>query len=234
MIFQSEGEVVIHRSKGEVAAKMGLSINQGDVLDLKKGWISLLNNQLKRVTLDEPVKLSYDQLAVRFSKASASVENKYLVFLWERMNTVETHTTKKGGVIRGSSGLVYPPDSSIILKDSICFRFTNPKNATVRWFLRDSLRSRIREETATDGKVCIDLLIPRLEPGRYFWSVQLPGLPECEPQSVEIPAAVDKLKIAGEIKSIGKKLGDFPPAEQDRIIGEICRLNCWIIQEKDD
>jgi hypothetical protein len=229
MIFQSYGEVTLQHEDGIFSKPDGMQFLPGDILTIAKGWVSVLDNQMKRVTLKETCTISFDILTDLFRRATASMENKYLVYLWEKMNEEEKHATKKGGVVRGEFSPDFPCDSAVILAGSWCFGFNNPEKQPVQVLIKDRLKFVLQSMATTDSSLCIDSIPASWnQPGKYFWTIRNDILVDSEEWLFFIPTEKEREQINSEIGELKDRLKDIPEPAFSSILSEIMLINKWV------
>jgi hypothetical protein len=229
MIFQTEGEVSLEHL-GTVSQKPdGQQFLTSDVLVIKTGWATLLDQELKRVTIKEDGVISFEEMQGLFRKATASMENKYLVYMWEKMNEKEEHTSKKGGVVRGEQFLIFPYDSAVIIGPEWCFAFVNQENDPVKLLIKDKKHTIIYQVITSDSLFCADSLVSALErPGEYYWTTREKNRPDYEDRMFILPSEADKNQIIKEAEEIRASLKDIPEPERTSVVNEIIRMNKWV------
>ncbi len=228
MIFQSNGEVTLRQGDNVFSKPDGMQFLPGDILTINDGWVTLLDNQMKRVTLKENCTVFFETLTGLFKKTTASMENKYLVYLWEKMNEEEKHTTKKGGVVRGKHFPTFPYDSAVILSKSLCFKFYNPAKDPVKLMIKDHRQIVLHTIPTIDSVYCIDTILDKVnKSGIYYWSVR-DVESESENRMFVIPSEVEKEQIDAEIKEIRNQLKDIPEPELTSVVRDIIKMKGWV------
>jgi hypothetical protein len=230
MIFQSMGDITLNRGNKTIQKLEGEKFLPGDHLTISKGWISFLDQQMKRVTLSEPCQVSFETLVSLFKKTTASMENKYLVYLWEKMNAEEHHATVPGGAIRGKQLLRFPYDSAIVLSSNFCFSFKNPSKEPLILVIKNWQHEPVFRIQTTDSLVCVDSIdFSSWKPGNYYWTIHHEKAMEPEARLMIIPSADEKKKLEKEFKDFCKKLKDIPSPESDQVLKQIIDLKKWIM-----
>jgi hypothetical protein len=229
MIFQTEGEVALLQSGSSYLNPDGRRILPGDEMTIKDGWVTFLDPEMKRVTVKKEGKLSFKELQGLFKKATASIENKYLVYMWEKMNEEEEHLSKKGGVVRGEEFLVFPFDSAVILNPEWCFEFYNPDKLHAVLLVKDKAHKVKYPIPAADSLVCYSLASSPLWPGEYYWNASIPNVPSVEDRMMIIPSEAEKSEIRQEMEKTRERLKDIPEPARTDILNEIFRMNRWVL-----
>jgi hypothetical protein len=229
MIFQTEGKVSLIRDGMAHERPDGKSFVEGDAVRISAGWATFLDEGMKRVTVKEEGTISYEEVKALFKKATASLENKYLVYMWEKMNEKEEHTSKKGGVVRGEEFLFFPFDSAILLNPEWCFTYYNPEKIRAILLVKDAGHTLKYPVQSADSLVCFSLAKSPLEPGVYFWNVSIPGAPTVQDRMMIIPTEAEKTAIMQEIENLGTQLKDIPEPERTSLVNDIVRMNHWLL-----
>jgi hypothetical protein len=229
MIFQSSGEVTLKKEGIVFYNPDGKQFLPGDTLTINNGWVSLLDNQMKRVTLQENCSISYEFLTELFKEATASMENKYLIYLWEKMNAREELTTKKGGVVRGEFFPIFPYDSAIILSDLWHFKFDNSGKQSVQLIIKDQFDYVIESIPTTDSVISTDSIFTSWsKPGKYFWAIRNDRTVDSEDWLFIIPTESEIEQIDKEIKELRNQLKDIPEPQFTALIRDIIKLKRWV------
>lgn len=231
MIFQTDGKVTLQQQGKSYAEAEGMRFSAGDVISVSDGWVSLLDADLKRVTITEDGTVTYGEAVELFRKATASMENKFLVYMWEQMNKhEEEHVAKKGGVVRADETLLFPFDSAIILTDSVCFMFYNPSMAPVELLLRDE-RHRVLHTVAVQDSVFCEIAVVSLlgEPGTYYWTMRDRQVADPPDRMFILPSEEERSAILRSADEIKAGLRDIPEPARTSLLNEIFRMNGWVM-----
>lgn len=110
----------IHRMTPTDTARCapGGKVIAGEGVLLRSGAITLLDERSKRLTLDKPGTYPHSRIMSLFKEVNATMESKFLEYVWDEMTHGHSDTTVAGGVHRGE-GECFPPDSSFLVGDSL-------------------------------------------------------------------------------------------------------------------
>jgi len=230
MIFQTEGTVTLVHAGASKLKPDGLRFVAGDQLTVRKGWATFLDRDLKRVTVKEDADLSFEEVEGLFKKATASLENKYLVMMWEQMNAHESHTSVKGGVVRASGMLFFPFDSAVLLTDNVTFRFFNPERDELRLLIKDSRHVVLHSITLSDSLFRAEAVLSRLERNQvYFWTIHDGKTADNPDFMFFLPSLEGLMEINVTIETMRSSLLDIPEPERTALLDGIIRMNRWLL-----
>ncbi len=211
-IFHVQGEVSIKRSDENIKDLRGELFETDDLLIIEKGVVSLVNEDMKRLTLQEEGTYTIQDVKQKFKKITASLENKYLHYLWKKVrNEKEKEVNLPGGVIRGKEMGLSPGDSVIILSDTLIFSLDNRERQRIQFILKNESYKTSLKITTTDS--CL-ILFPFdsgfFQPGWYHWQVKANMTPPSQLRAFYIPLPEDRMLWIDKKKAFMKKFDNLP------------------------
>lgn len=230
LVFSAEGDIKISRNKTMIPCKRAEKILPVDIINLKKGTVTLVDRNLKRVSLEKKGKYSYMQIVKQFSFANASLENRFLILVLDKMNHKTEPVSYGGGVVRGTPNTMLPMDSVIILSDSIRFVFSNPRKLKFTFFLSDEEHHILFSKEITDS-----LLVLKKQnagwwkPGAYFWEAGTGNVQGTAEKTFFIPQNDDRAGFINDYYRLKNAFPAFSLKTRNQLIDEILTLNRWVI-----
>ncbi len=230
LVFSVQGDVMIKRGKNIIPCKRAYKILVGDIIQLKKGELSLVSRNLKRVTLEKKGSYSYQQIVKHFDRANASLENRFLVQVIDKMTKKSGEVAYAGGVVRGTRGAMEPMDSAIILSDLIRFYFSNSNNQQLHFFILNEDRKVLFTSLTTDSSFVIQRSKAGWwKPGTYFWeSVALDKQGTAE-QSFFIPQINELDDFINEYIKLKRCFAAFPSVISIQLMEEVLLEKKWVL-----
>ncbi|MEO6540051.1 MAG: hypothetical protein ABIN74_03625 [Ferruginibacter sp.] len=230
LIFSFEGEVMISRNKMMIPCTRAERIVAKDIIHVKKGVISLIDRNLKRVTLEKKGNYSYRQIVKYFSLANASLENLFLLQVLDKMAHKPNSVSYAGGVIRGTTGANHPMDSAIILSDSIRFVFANREKIELTFTLVDEDRNVLFSKETTDSLVVLKKQDAGWwKPGSYSWEATTPDKMGSAERRFFIPKPDEQARYLYDYYRLKIAFPAFSLNTRNQLIDEILTLNKWIM-----
>jgi hypothetical protein len=213
-----------------MACKRSDSILAGDVIHVKKGVITLVNRNLKRVSLEKKGKYPYKQLLKLFSLANASFENRFLLQVLDKMLHKPQAVSYAGGVVRGTKDMMEPMDSALILADSIRFIFSNPNGQKLTFFLLDEAHNIIFTQETTDSMLVIKQQgTAWWKPGAYYWEAVTLDKQGTLETKFFIPSNEVRDDLLMNYFRLRNSFPGYPLPVRNKIIEEILRMNRWVM-----
>lgn len=229
LVFSVQGDVMIKRGKNIIPCKRADKILTGDIVQLKKGELSLVSRNLKRVTLEKKGTYSYQQIVQQFNRANASLENRFLVQVIDKMTHKSGEVAYAGGVVRGTRGAMQPMDSAIILADVIRFSFSNPNNQQLHFFILNEEHQVLYTAQTTDSVFVMQKgKAAWWKPGTYFWEAVTLDKQGIAEQSFFIPATEERNRLLTNYNQLQKSFSKFPAGIRKQLMNEVLMENRWV------
>ncbi len=230
LVFSVEGDAVIMRNKISTPCKRADKILAADIIQLKKGTVSLVDRKLKRVTLEKKGNYTYLQLVNQFKLANASLENKFLLQVLDKMTHKAEAVSLAGGVVRGTRTKSFPIDSAFILSDFIQFKFSNPAKQKLTFFLSDEEHHVLFSKETKDSLLVIKRSTATWwKPGAYFWEAAAPGKDGTSETVFFIPADEERARFLNEYKQLKKSFAGFPLKIRNQLMEEVLMEYKWVV-----
>ena len=230
LVFSVEGDVAINRNKMMMPCKRADKILAADIIDVKKGAVSLVDRNLKRVSLEKKGKYSYQQIVKQFEFANASLSNRFLVQVLDKMTHTTGPVSKAGGVVRGTRSATLPIDSAVILSDLIRFVFPNPGKQKFSFFLMDEEHNVLFSKETKDSFLVLKReTCPWWKPGVYFWEAATPDKQGTAEKSFIIPADEERARFLNEYNELKKSFAGFPIKIRNQLMNEVLMEYKWVV-----
>ena len=231
LVFSVDGDVTINRNKITRPCKRADKILTADIIDVKKGTVSLVDRKLKRVSLEKKGKYSYQDIVNQFALANASLSNKFLVQVLDKMTHKTGPVSKAGGVVRGTRSATLPIDSAIILSDLIRFVFPNPGKQKFSFFLMDEEHNVLFSKETKDSFMVINRAAsPWWKPGVYFWEAATPNKQGTAEKAFIIPAGEDRARLLTDYNELKKSFAGFPLKIRNQLMDEVLMEYRWVVK----
>ena len=230
LIFSVEGDAVLIRNKISMPCKRADKILAADIIQVKKGTVSLVDRNLKRVTLEKKGKYSYLQIADKFKLANASMENKFLLQVLDKMTHKAEAVSYAGGVVRGNRNTTLPMDSAFILSDFIHFAFPNPAKQKLTFFLSDEERHVLFSKETKDSLLVINRATASWwKPGAFFWEAATRGKDGTSETIFFIPTDKERARLLTEYNGLKKSFAGFPLKIRKQLMDEVLMKYRWVM-----
>lgn len=231
LVFFVEGDVKINRHKITLPCKRADKILAADIIDIKTGSVSLVDRNLKRVTLEKKGKYSYRQIADQFKMANASLSNKFLVQVLDKMTHHSESVSKAGGVVRGTRNASLPIDSAVILTEAIRFTFTNMGKQALTFFILDEEHHVLFSKKTTGNRLAVKKENAAWwKPGTYFWEAAAPGKDGTAENIFFIPADEERLRLLSEYNDLKKSFASYPAKVRKQLMDEVLTQYRWVVK----
>lgn len=231
LVFSVEGDVKINRNKIVIPCKRADKILAADIIDVRKGAVSLVDRNLKRVSLEKKGKYSYLQIVKQFELANASLSNKFLVQVLDKMTHKTGSVSKAGGVVRGTRSATLPIDSAVILSDLIRFVFPNPGKQKFSFFLMDEEHNVLFSKETKDSFLIINrVTAPWWKPGVYFWEAATPNKQGTAEKAFIIPADEERTRFLADYNELKKSFAGFPLKIRNQLMDEVLMEYRWVVK----
>jgi hypothetical protein len=231
LVFSVEGDVTISRNKITIPCKRADKILTADIIDVKKGTVSLVDRNMKRVSLEKKGKYSYQQIVKQFEFANASLANRFLVLVLDKMIHKTGPVSKPGGVVRGTRSATLPVDSAVILSDLIRFTFPNPGKQKLTFFILDQEHHVLFSKKITDSLLVIKKqTAPWWKPDAYFWEAAAPGKDGTSETIFFIPADEERARLLSEYNELKRSFAGFPVKIKNQLMDEVLREYRWVVK----
>ena len=230
LIFSAEGDVMISRNKMMVPCKRADKILAADIIHVNKGTISLVDKNLKKVTLEKKGKYSYKQIVKYFSLANASLENRFLLQVLDKMAHRTKPVSYAGGVVRGEPGASQPMDSALILSDSIRFIFPNPGKQKFTFFILDEEHKVLFSKETTDSLLVLQKYnADWWKPGTYSWEAGTLDKQGTTEKRFFVPKHDEQAGFLYDYYRLKNAFPAFSLKARNELIDEILTLNRWVM-----
>lgn len=222
-IFQFEGDIQILSAGIAIPCQMDYEIKDRDSIQIRHGWITLIDGEVKRVTLDKPGSYSPQEIQSYFLKAKASRENKFLSYLYKKMKaTPPEDGMQKGGVVRGEEESAFPQDSSVILGQAVRFEFKSGGELPVLFSLKDQKGDLLLQKETTDSTLIIRNDLGWCAFGTYIWTLHYANKMEVRRFFI-VPDEAQRKQLLDEIAYLKNSFPDLPVYVRERILEEYVR-----------
>ncbi len=229
LVFSVGGEVTIKRGKNIIPCKRADKILAGDMVLLKKGQLSLVSRNLKRVTLDKKGNYAYHQIVKQFDHANTSLENRFLVQVLDKMTHKPGEVAYAGGVVRGTKSVMQPMDSAIILSDIIRFSFSNPAAQQLTFFILDESHQVLYSAKTSDSSFVIKKTTAAWwKPGTYSWDAVTLDKQGTAEQTFFIPQKEECNRILTSYEQLQRSFSVFPLSIRKQLMEEVMMENRWV------
>ncbi|MCX6258349.1 MAG: hypothetical protein NTW49_10710 [Bacteroidia bacterium] len=229
MIFSASGEATLTRNGVLLAQPAREKLANGNILHIGNGTVVLLDKNNKRVTITKQGDYSFTDIQHLFEQANASIANKYLVYIWEKMANVTVNASRKGGVVRGENEFLFPPDSAVVFSDTLVFKYLNQEG--LRWKLSiEDISEKLITEYYSAGSLII-ITKPAAnwwKPGTFKWNLNIPGEKSSGPCLFTIADAAARKAFLTEWKQITEAVSGLPKEEQEKTLKLIIELKKWV------
>lgn len=230
LVFSVQGDVTIKRGKNIIPCKRADKIVAGDIVQVKKGELSLVSRNLKRVTLEKKGSYAYQQITKQFDRANASLENRFLVQVIDKMTHKPGEVAYAGGVVRGTKGAKQPMDSAIILSDIIRFSFSNPARQQLTFFILDETQQVVHNVKTSDSSLVIKKSTAAWwKPGTYSWEAVTVDKQGTAEQAFFIPEKEECNRIQTSYEQLQKSFSSFPLSIRKQLMEEVKKENRWVM-----
>jgi hypothetical protein len=229
LVFDSDGDVALVRAGIVVTNFRGYAMEIGDTIIINRGTVSFVDKDYRRISLETPGKYCYNSVKGMMDKTNASIANKYMYMVWQRMNTKETTSSLPGGVIRASGYEFFPMDSAIMLGFRIDFSFKNPYRQEFRLIIKDEKFKIIDEYVMDDSiKIVVSDSVSWWRPGIYRWEVERPYINPLGSFVFIIPTEEESGRIQSEISTYKQLFNGFTEEVHSLLMDEYYKQNKWI------
>lgn len=212
LFFNSSGHIVLVREDVVIKKIQGERFLRNDILKIIGGNVTIINLNNKRVTMDEPGNYIYDDVAVRMQLAETSLSNRYFIYVWKKMNKEDKQVNQPGGVIRGDDFATAPPDSIIVLSDTINFCANNESDGDFNLIIKSDDNKIIGQYPIRNELSLSVLDINDGKPGRYYWEIKIPFGKSPEKKYFVIPDEEIRNTLVDEYK---KNISEFSSFENE-------------------
>ena len=218
-VIAVQGKVNI-KNEGRIRAlKTGESIKEGQLISIgNNGFASLIDAEDRKVDLSIAGDYSYEKIHALFGKTEQSLYNRLLAKVSYMMSKPkEEKVSHPGAVFRGAGDGYAPGDSTVVLDNTITFRFENEATEKLKLVIRNARTNETIAELTTMGD---SLTVPaELNTGYYAWQVLRDGSVKTSSFFV-IPDADQINRFKTEYRELIASISAWPAELQEQVILE--------------
>lgn len=231
MVYSASGKAALYRDGNSDNNLRGAYVVEGDQISITSGHVNLLDLNLKRITISEPGIYSFRAIKQLFVGVNTSLGNKYLIYIWEKMNYHSSIIAHKGGVDRTDlySGRFSPYDSAIVFADTLNFAFINQNNLKVQITIYDHSNKVVKNYSTSNDSISLPCKKTHwMVPGKFIWDVksdsEIVKLPTC----FYLPSKLEKQVFTNEMVLINATVESLPEEDRLNTLISILMLKHWI------
>jgi hypothetical protein len=209
-IFQAQGDCIVKLQGKELPCSELTVFEENSEIEIRKGWISLLDGDKKRLTISNPGNYDFGFVRNSFEKQNASIENKFFALLFEMMKVKNTNLMDMpGATVRGNffSFVEGPLFGDTIIADKIILGFEEPETTPTEFLIYNEDNVIVAHFDSLDSQ----LIIPierNWEGSTVRWEAVY--VDKIIGASIYIPEESLKFKKMKMLKEFIESIDDFP------------------------